>query len=143
MKHSASNFNNDYDVTQINVVFEEVSELEDTSLAIIHWQPLYDLYVSGDDVIVTIEIAGVAVKDFAMYLGREYMIIDGIRKSRDVFTGNCCTFHNIEIPYGRFNRKIDFPVPVEPRQYQYAVNHGILTLKLPCVKEKIIPVEDG
>lgn len=143
MKHSVSDLDNDYGVTQINVVFEEISELEDTSLAIIHWQPLYDLYVSGDDVVVTIEIAGVAVKDFAIYLGREYMIIDGIRKSRDVFTSNCCTFHNIEIPYGRFNRKIDFPVPVEPRQYQYTANHGILTFKLPCVKEKIIPVEDG
>ena len=143
MKHSVSDLDNDYDVTQINVVFDEASELEDTSLAIIHWQPLYDLYVTGDSVVVTIEIAGVSAKDFAIYLGKEYLIIDGMRKSHDVFTSDCCTFHNIEIPYGRFNRKIDFPIPVEPRQYQYSVNHGILTLKLPCVKEKIIPVEEG
>jgi HSP20 family molecular chaperone IbpA len=143
MKDSASKVDKKRNTAQLNVLFDETAELEDTALVIIHWQPLYDLYVSGDEVVVTIEIAGVDVKDFAMYLGREYMIIDGLRKSTDVFTNECCTFHNIEIPYGRFNRRIDFPVPVEPKQYQYTMNHGILTLKLPCVKEKVIPIEDG
>ena len=143
MKHPASKVNKDCSTAQLNVLFDETAELEDTALVIIHWQPLYDLYVSGDEVVVTIEIAGVDVKDFALFLGREYLIIDGIRKSTDVFTNACCTFHNIEIPYGRFNRRIDLPVPVEPKQYQYVMNHGILTLRLPCVREKVIPIEDG
>ncbi len=146
MKHSSSDINHSGDVEELNIIFDDIPDFDNQETIItnfIHWQPLYDLYVVGDGVVITIEIAGVAVKDFSLYVSKEYMVIDGIRKSPDLFTTNCCTFHNIEIPYGRFNMRVDFPVPVEPRQYEYSMVHGILTLKFPVVKERIIPIEDG
>ena len=146
MKHSLSDVNNGCDIEALKIVFDNIPHFDDQDTVIsdlIHWQPLYDLYVVNDEVVVTIEIAGVKIKDFSIYVEKKVMIIDGIRKSPHIFTSECLTFHNIEILYGRFYRRIDFPILVEPKQYQYKINNGILTLRFPTMKERIIPIEDG
>lgn len=146
MKHLLSNVNNDCNVEDLKIVFDNMPDFDDQDIIIsnfINWQPLYDLYVVDDEVVITIEIAGINIKDFSIYAGKVCMVIDGIRKSPDVVKGEYRTFHNIEIPYGRFNRRINFPVPVEPRNYQYKIENGILTLKFPIMQEKIIPIEEG
>jgi len=109
----------------------------------VNWQPFYDLYVTGEKMIITIEIAGVRVRDIAIYAAKTFMVIDGIRRSPEKIDKNHCTFHNLEIPYGRFNRRIDFPWPVEPRKCQYRIENGILTITLPIMKERIIPIEES
>ncbi len=144
MKHSPSGVNND--IEALKIIFDNMPDFDDQDTIMsdfIHWQPLYDLYVANDKVVVTIEIAGVDIKDISVYAEKRYLIIDGIRKSPDIFTNESLTFHNIEIPYGRFYRRIDFPILVEPRQCQYKVNNGILTFRLPILQERVIPVEDG
>ncbi len=146
MKRSVSSVNKDGKTEDLNIIFDRMPDVDDRNTLIsnfVHWQPLYDLYVVDDEVVITLEIAGVPAKDFSIFVNKEHMVIDGIRKSPVMLTRNCCTFHNIEIPYGRFNIRIDFPVPVEPRKYHYAINNGILTIKFGVVKEKIIPIEDG
>ena len=145
MKHSSTRQEKTSEIPQLNVFFDNFPKLEQEDLVflqLIQWQPLYDLYVINDEVIATIEIAGVAVQDFALYLDKRFMIIEGTRKNTGTMTGNCCTFHNIEIPYGRFSRQIEFPVPVQPRQYRARLADGMLVVRLPIVQERIIPIED-
>jgi HSP20 family molecular chaperone IbpA len=142
----ASNIDNEYDVGHLQIEFDNIPDFDEHDIIIsdlIHWQPLCDVYVAKNEVVVTVEIAGVALKDFSIYAHKKYMIVDGIRRSPDAFANESCTFHTIEIPYGRFNRRIDFPVPVLPRQYQYRIDNGILRLGFPIIKERIIPIEDG
>lgn len=142
MKHSVSEA---HKKQAIRIIFDDMPDFGAQDIIIsdfIDWQPLYDLFILGDNIIVIIEIAGVDVKDFSIYVCRQYMIIDGLRKSLSGVSRNCCTFHNFEIPYGKFNRRIDFPVPIEPKQYQYDIDNGILTLKYPVLKERIIPIEE-
>ena len=122
--------------------FPKIDEHDLVFLQLIQWQPLYDLYIIDNEVIATIEIAGVRARDFALYLNKRYMIIEGARKTTRAVSANCCTFHNIEIPYGRFSRKIEFPVPVQPRKYHATLTDGMLVLRLPIVQEKVIPIED-
>ena len=145
MKHSLSDVDNGCGIGDLRIVFDDIPDFDDQGIIsnLINWQPLYDLYVIDSKVVVTIEIAGVKITDFSIYVGKYLMVIDGIRKSSDLLTNERCKFHNIEIAYGRFNRRIDFPVPVEPRQYKYRINNGILTLRFPLMKERIIPVEEG
>ncbi len=131
----------DHDVDKLQIIFDQLHDLEDPDF--VSWQPLYDLYITEGEVVITIEIAGVTAKDFTIHAARNYLIIDGMRESAELLIKECCRFHNIEIPYGRFNRKIDFPVPVEPTQYKYRMDNGILTLRFPIEKEKIIPIENG
>ncbi len=146
MKHSVSDVNKNHNVEDLNIIFDNIPDPDYQDIIVsnfVHWQPLYDLYVAGGEVVATIELAGVGIKDFSIYVDKDHMVIDGVRKSPDMFSRDCCTFHNIEIPYGRFNIRIDFPMPVEPRHYHSTINNGILTIKFPIVKEKIIPIEDG
>ena len=141
MKHSTSGANNEQD---IRIIFDDIPDFDyqDTLAGdLINWEPLYDLYIIGDNVVVTIEIAGVDISDFSIYIRKKDMIIDGSRKSPTMASREYCVFHNLEIPYGRFNRRIDFPIPIESRRYQYKIENGILTLIFPRLKEKVIPVE--
>ena len=124
MKHSLSDVNNDCDIEALKIAFD-------------------NLCVVKVEVVVTIETSGVKIENFSIYVEKKVMVIDGIRKSPHIFTSECLTFHNIEILYGRFYRRIDFPILVEPKQYQYKINNGILTLRFPTMKERIIPIEDG
>jgi HSP20 family molecular chaperone IbpA len=142
-----SAISNDYDnkkTDEITIIYHEdtiYSESEATFSEFIHWQPLYDLFIFGDDIIVTIELPGVASRDFAVHVYKHHIFIRGKRKSTEVLAPECCTFHNIEIPYGLFYRRIDLPAPIELGKCVYKLEHGILHLKFPVVKERVIPIE--
>jgi len=145
VKHSPIRTPKNSEIAQLNVFFDDFPKIDEQDLVflqLIQWQPLYDLYIINNEVIVTIEIAGVTAEDFALYLDKRFMIIEGTRKSVRTVAGNCCTFHNIELPYGRFSRKIEFPVSTQPRKYHARLDDGMLVLRLPIVQERIIPIED-
>ena len=130
---------------QLRIIFED-DLIPETEAIIIsdfsNWQPLFDLYLVAEELIVTIEVPGVEVRDFSICIGKFYMTIEGIRKSPAMLHKNNCIFHNLEIPYGRFHRRIDFPVPVELRRYKYKLENGIFTIRFPIIKERIIPIEE-
>ncbi len=107
----------------------------------INWEPIYDLYLADDRLIISIEIAGVRLGETMLRISRTSMLIDGVRRSPAAMEKKHCTYHNLEIPYGYFLRRIDFPVPVQARQCQYRFDNGILILVIPVVKEHIVPVD--
>jgi len=130
----------------VRVIFDDIHDYDNTknyTPDFVSWQPLYDLYIMEGEMVITIEIAGVKPRDFSIHVSRNHLVIDGTRKSSEILSKQGCKFHNIEIPYGSFYRRIDFPLPVEPKQYQYCLEYGILSLRFPIEKEKIIPIEDG
>lgn len=130
----------------LKIVFDATPDFFDEAILsshFIHWQPVFDLYQLNNEVVVTVEIAGVETSDFTIYLDKRRMVIDGIRHPPEVLTKDCCTFHNSEISYGRFNRMIDFPTPVEARRCVCMMHKGLLTMRFPIIEEKVIPVEDG
>lgn len=144
MKDSLSN-RKKIEKANLKIIFEDGADFDVGDIIIaefVNWQPFYDLYIIGEEMIITIEIAGVYVKDISVYAGKFFMIIDGIRRSPGIFGKHSCVFHNLEIPYGKFNRRIDFPVPVEPKRCKYKIENGILTLNFPVAKERIIPIEE-
>ena len=140
MKRAASKKNRGANLRFVldrDIDHEELNTLSD----FINWQPLYNLYTTPEGLVVHIELPGVDLQDVVIYLRSRYMIVNGIRTAPSWFTGNLCVFHNLEIPYGHFSRRIDFPVPIEVRQYEYEILNGILTLYFQSLQEKIIPVE--
>ncbi len=116
-------------------------EEQEALTGLINWQPLYNLYTTTDSIIVHIELPGVNLQDVVIYLRSNYMLVVGNRKAPSELVRNCCIFHSLEIPYGRFSRRIDFPVPVEIRRYDYDIKDGILTMQFQALTETIIPVE--
>jgi HSP20 family molecular chaperone IbpA len=108
---------------------------------LINWQPLYNLYTTQDGIMVHIELPGVREGDVTVYLGRRHMIITGIRVTPPGLTSECCVFHNLEIPYGSFTRRIDFPIAIEKQHYHYELQNGVLTMHFQALQEKTIPIE--
>ena len=107
----------------------------------VNWEPIYDLYLTDDRLIISIEIAGVRLGETTLRISRTGMLINGVRRSPTAMEKKHCTYHNLEIPYGYFLRRIDFPVPVQARQCQYRYDNGILIIMIPLVKEQIVPVD--
>jgi HSP20 family molecular chaperone IbpA len=140
MKRTASKKNKNLDprfILDSKIDYEEQEILSE----FINWQPLYNLYTTPDSIIVHLELPGVNLQDVVIYLRSRYMVVTGNRKAPTELKGECCVFHSLEIPYGRFSRRIDFPVPIEIRRYNYDVQDSILTLQFQALVETIIPVE--
>uniref|UniRef100_A0A7C4TFA2 Hsp20/alpha crystallin family protein n=1 Tax=candidate division WOR-3 bacterium TaxID=2052148 RepID=A0A7C4TFA2_UNCW3 len=135
--------------SDFKIIYENNTQNQEIDLLItdfVNWEPLIDLYVIDDEVIINVELPGVAVNDILIYVGRYFIILSGIKRSpvytkpQSAITPDI-VFHNFEISYGRFERRIDFPMPIEPRQGKYKLENGILTIKFPIEKERIIPIE--
>ncbi len=109
---------------------------------IVNWQPLYDLYTTGDEVIINIELAGVAAHDMSIFLNKDRLQIIGLRKPAPPLKPDCCTFHTAEIPYGRFSQRIAFPLPVHTAEYRIDHRDGMLIIRISFIKETVIPIED-
>ena len=128
----------DKNIDEIEVRIDEDPEYRE----IINWQPLYDLYTVEDEVIVSIDLAGVSAHDVNVFLNKYRLQITGVRRPVPPLKPDCCTFHTIEIPYGRFYQKIDFPVPVQTGQYHLERINGMLIIRIPVIKETVIKIED-
>lgn len=140
MKHPASGKSQ---LADIRFIIENDVDYDESSVysELINWQPLYNLYTTQDGIVIHLELPGVNERDITVYLRRRYMIITGIRVTSPGLTGECCVFHNLEIPYGSFTRRIDFPVPIETQEYSYELQAGILTMQFQALEEKTIPIE--
>ncbi|MEO0094672.1 MAG: Hsp20/alpha crystallin family protein [candidate division WOR-3 bacterium] len=132
-------------LSEIKVIYERndtsVEEYEET---FIHWQPPYDLYVIDEKIYIIVELAGVDVKNITVRISQNYMTISGIKKPLIDYKkskGRNIVFHNLEISYGFFSRRIEFPLPVDPTCGDYRMEQGVLTIKLPVLKEHVIPIE--
>lgn len=128
----------------LRVIFEDsvgLDDLDDFFPEFINWQPLFDLYVVKDEVVVTVEVTGIEPRDIMVYAGKTYLLVKGIRRSPDYLTKDCCVFHNLEIPYGQFFRRIELPVPVTPVKMKVSIRNGLLTVNVPVAKERIIPID--
>jgi HSP20 family molecular chaperone IbpA len=129
--------------TEIKFITDDNFDNEDLRAfsELTNWQPLYNLYTTSEAVIVHLELPGVELNDIVVFLRSRYMVIAGNRVTPPGITENCCIFHNLEIPFGRFHRRIDFPMQVETREHRYESQNGILTIQFRTVQEKFITIE--
>jgi len=133
---------------ECEIIYEKTGDIinEDILISgIINWQPPYDLYLINETVFISIELPGVDMKDVVLYVGHDRLIISGTKKPllvNEEIDRNNLVFHTLEISYGKFVRRIDFPMPIEPRNGVYNMENGVLTIKWPVLKEQIIPIEE-
>jgi HSP20 family molecular chaperone IbpA len=145
MKESPGSIDEKMKPDTLTVFIDQEPQIDESMITsgFIEWQPYYDLYVEQDEVVITLELAGIDMKDVIVYAHKSHVTITGARRRPKQFTPDCCTFHNSEIPYGRFYRRIDFPLPVVPAKQYHQVHNGLLTLCFPVIKERIIPIDDA
>jgi len=99
------------------------------------WEPAIDLYETDDELVVTVEVAGVRESDFQMTVDRNIFTIRGDRQKilRGSKTG---VYHQMEISSGPFERSIVLPEAVDAENARATYENGLVEVVLPKVKKE-------
>jgi len=95
--------------------------------------PAMNIWSSEDGLNVTAEMPGVSVEDIDISVVGETLTVSGVREA-DETNGNS-RYHRRERGYGRFNRSIQLPFPVDVNKVQAGFTNGILSIELPRAEE--------
>ena len=100
------------------------------------FQPLADVYYMKEDnnVIVKLEIPGIAPEDVNITLQDKTLVVEGNRF--DPQQEGEKVYQQMEIDYGRFKRKIMLPINVDVQSSRAEYKDGFLTLELPVAEHK-------
>ena len=91
------------------------------------WEPSVDLYEAGDQLTLCVALPGVGVDELEVSLESGTVVVRGERAFPVAYQG--AIIYRLEIPYGRFERRIALPVG----QYELVdrrLEQGCLTLDL-------------
>lgn len=108
------------------------------------WTPAVELQDTTESIILRAEIPGVAGKDLDVHVTREAVSIAG--ETRQESKQQEGRFFRSEFRYGKFQRIVNLPVPIQNDRVQAEFKHGILTLTLPKVEEvkkKVVKINLG
>lgn len=106
------------------------------------WAPAADMYETKDDLVLRIELPGVNEKEIDVSITGELLTVKGERsQGEDVKEGN---LYRSERWFGRFERTMPLPIPVQPDKVTASYRDGVLTITLPKaeqIKPKQIKVD--
>jgi len=91
------------------------------------WRPLTDVYETDDNVIVRMEIAGLRDENLEVTVQANVLKVSGLRS--DISERRA--YHQMEIPFGRFEISIDLPLPVDMENAVAEYKNGFLIVILP------------
>jgi HSP20 family protein len=106
------------------------------------WAPLADMYETKDDLFVTLELPGVREKDVSVSITGDMLTVKGERRfERDLEDEG---YHRLERVYGKFERSMPLPIPVQADKVKATYRDGVLEIRLPkveAVKPKEIKID--
>lgn len=100
------------------------------------WRPPTDVYETDDCVVVKVEIAGMAEKDFAISLDTKRLIISGIRRDPAAKLG----YQQMEILYGHFETDVHLSRAIDTDKIEATYQNGFLSIRLPKIQPRQVPV---
>jgi HSP20 family protein len=92
------------------------------------WRPDADIYRTSDGWIIKVDLAGVTAEDLEITVQDKTLSIKGCR--RDTFFGKGIVYHQLEITYSRFEKKLLFPCSIEGASVLRDYRDGLLILHL-------------
>jgi HSP20 family protein len=108
------------------------------------WNPQMDIYETPEEIIVRAEIAGVEKENLEVEINSRAVKIKGRRLPMQKI--DKATYRLAEIQYGKFDRILYLPVPIDTEVISSSYVNGFLQLrlaKLPREKTHTIPIEEG
>ena len=97
------------------------------------WEPATDIYRVRQGWLVKMELAGVRREDVQLHTSGRVLIVHGKRVDPPIVEE--CTLHSLEIAYSRFERSIEFPVPLEGARVSVDYRDGMLWVRLSTSEE--------
>jgi HSP20 family protein len=108
------------------------------------WKPPMDMNETPDQIIILAEIAGVDKDDLEVEISSKAVRIRAMRCARPCSPD--ATYWLAEIQYGRFERILFLPAPIDPEVVSASYANGMLEIRLakqPLDQIHKIPVRDG
>ena len=101
--------------------------LASTPLAEASWEPPVDVFEAGADLLVVVALPGVAADDVEVLAEPGAIVVRAHRPQP--LAGMCHAVRQLEIPYGRFERRVALP-PGRFEALAHELSHGCLLLRL-------------
>mgnify|MGYP003886571275 FL=1 len=100
------------------------------------WHPPTDVYETDGRIVVKVEIAGMSDGDFTISLSNRTLTITGHRSDPEAKL----SYQQLEIRYGDFRTEVYLPWPVADDEIEATYEDGFLTVVLPKVQPRKVPV---
>ena len=100
------------------------------------WQPPTDVYETGSELIVQIEIAGMREAEFIISLEKRLLIVSGERPSAN----EPRSYYQMEIPSGEFLSIVELPKAVDYENGRAEYEDGFLIITFPILKPNKVDV---
>ena len=97
------------------------------------WGPTLDVYEDKDNVIVKAELPGLKREEIQVSMLGEMLTISGERKQETEHKG--AESYRSERYFGRFQRSLSLPAPVDPKRIEAHYKDGVLTVTCPKTEE--------
>ena len=94
-----------------------------------HWSPAVDLFDFGDQYRVMVEVPGIEKSQIELSVYSDRVVVKG-RREESFDTYGRAEVLCLERVYGRFERVILLPDPVDTEQVKAALKNGVLTILL-------------
>jgi HSP20 family protein len=91
------------------------------------WEPPVDMFETEDTISISIALPGVDTEHIKVVLDEDLLAVTGVRPLPT--QGQKMLIHRLEIPYGRFERRIRLPARAM-KLADSTLNHGLLVLTL-------------
>lgn len=114
---------------QFDRVFEDLATTKRTEPT---WQPAVELKSTETEFVLRVQLPGINAKDLDVKIGRSGVALSGEHKAENTTDEN--GFFRSEFRYGKFQRVISLPSPVQNDQVKADFKDGVLTLTLPKVQ---------
>ena len=95
------------------------------------WMPNTDVYESADQWIVKMELAGLDKENLEVTLHGRLLVVCGCREDTCRQRQRRCSFRQMEIDYGFFERRLVIPHAVDTKRVRAALHNGFLRVELP------------
>ena len=97
------------------------------------WAPAVDMHETKDELVVTVELPGLNEKDIQLSITGDVMTVRGERHWNQEVKQESC--YRSERWYGKFERSLPLPVPVQADKVKASYRDGVLSIRLPKVEE--------
>lgn len=92
------------------------------------WRPPMDMNETAEEILIVAEVAGVDKDDLDVEISSKAVRIRANRRPR--FTLSDATYRLAEIQYGRFERILFLPAPIDPEVVSATYTNGMLEIRL-------------
>jgi HSP20 family protein len=119
---------------QMDQIFDEFTGLK-TYKEAVNWQPAIELINKDEALILKASLPGLEAKDLDISVTREAVQLSGEHRYEKAEKEK--GYYHSEFRYGKFERTINLPVPIQNDKVTAEFKNGILTLTLPKVEEVV------